>query len=203
MFDRLKEDIQCVKDRDPAARNAVEIMFLYPGFKAVRMYRKAHWFFKHRMFFTARWISQRCVKKTNIEIHPGAQIGKRLFIDHGTGVVILYGELIEDNSAGVLFSTAAPARTRENATRLSATMFSSARVQRCSVRSQSETTQTLRQVRLCFPKFRRIQLPSVRRRGLLSRTGSVWIPLIRCIFRTRSLRNSAHSTAGLISLKNC
>ena len=97
MFDRLKEDIQCVKDRDPAARNAVEIMFLYPGFKAVRMYRKAHWFFKHRMFFTARWISQRCVKKTNIEIHPGAQIGKRLFIDHGTGVVIGETTVIGDD----------------------------------------------------------------------------------------------------------
>ena len=97
MFDRLKEDIQCVKDRDPAARNAVEIMFLYPGFKAVRMYRKAHWFFEHRMFFTARWISQRCVKKTNIEIHPGAQIGKRLFIDHGTGVVIGETTVIGDD----------------------------------------------------------------------------------------------------------
>ena len=51
MFDRLKEDIRCVKDRDPAARGSFEIMLLYPGFRAVRMYRRAHWFFEHRMFF--------------------------------------------------------------------------------------------------------------------------------------------------------
>ena len=57
MFDRLKEDIRCVKDRDPAARSSIEIMLLYPGFKAVRMYRKAHWFYKHKMFFLARLIS--------------------------------------------------------------------------------------------------------------------------------------------------
>ena len=93
MFDRLKEDLQCVKDRDPAARSNLEIMFLYPGYKAVRAYRKAHWFYNHKMFFLARAISQHCVKKTNIEIHPGAQIGRRFFIDHGTGVVI--GETAE------------------------------------------------------------------------------------------------------------
>lgn len=97
MFERLKEDIQCVKDRDPAARNSVEIMLLYPGFRAVRMYRRAHWFFEHRMFFMARWVSQRCVRKTNIEIHPGAQIGRRLFIDHGTGVVIGETAIIGDD----------------------------------------------------------------------------------------------------------
>lgn len=88
LFESLKEDLQCVKDRDPAARSLLEIFFLYPGFKAVRMYRRAHWFFIHGLFFIARWISQRCVRKTNIEIHPGATIGKRFFIDHGTGVVI-------------------------------------------------------------------------------------------------------------------
>ena len=88
MFDRLREDLQCIKDRDPAARSSLEIIFLYPGFKAVRMYRRAHWFYQHHMFFLARMISQRCVRKTNIEIHPGAQIGHRFFIDHGTGVVI-------------------------------------------------------------------------------------------------------------------
>ncbi|MDO4380503.1 MAG: serine O-acetyltransferase, partial [Clostridia bacterium] len=61
MFDRLKEDIQCVKDRDPAARSSVEIMLLYPGFKAVRMYRRSHWLYNHKMFFLARYVSQRCV----------------------------------------------------------------------------------------------------------------------------------------------
>ena len=88
MFERLKEDIMCVKERDPAARGIFEIMLLYPGFRAIRMHRKAHWCFEHKLYFLARFISQRCVKKTNIEIHPGANIGRRVFIDHGTGVVI-------------------------------------------------------------------------------------------------------------------
>ncbi len=93
MFELLKEDILSVKQRDPAAKSALEIYFLYPGVKAIRMHRKAHWFFNHKMFFMARLISQRAVKKTNIEIHPGAKIGRRFFIDHGTGVVI--GETAE------------------------------------------------------------------------------------------------------------
>ncbi|MGN1417781.1 MAG: serine O-acetyltransferase [Acutalibacteraceae bacterium] len=97
MFDRLKEDLQCVRDRDPAVHSTLEIMLLYPGFKAVRMYRRAHWFYEHKMFFAARAISQRCVKKTNIEIHPGAKIGRRLFIDHGTGVVIGETTIIGDD----------------------------------------------------------------------------------------------------------
>ena len=88
MFERLKEDLQCVRDRDPAVRSNVEIMLLYPGYRAVRMYRRAHWFYKRKMYFLARAISQRAVRKTGIEIHPGAQIGRRFFIDHGTGVVI-------------------------------------------------------------------------------------------------------------------
>ncbi len=97
MFDRLKEDLQCVKDRDPAARSNLEIMFLYPGYKAVRAYRRAHWCYNHKMYFLARAISQHCVKKTNIEIHPGAQIGRRFFIDHGTGVVIGETAIIGDD----------------------------------------------------------------------------------------------------------
>lgn len=97
MLERLKEDLQCVKDRDPAARSNVEIMLLYPGYKAVRSYRKAHWFYNHKMYFLARAISQHCVKKTNIEIHPGAKIGRRFFIDHGTGVVIGETAVIGDD----------------------------------------------------------------------------------------------------------
>lgn len=93
VFERLKEDIAVTRERDPAARSSVEVMLLYTGFKAVRSHRKANWFFRHNMPFIARWISQRCLKKTNIEIHPGATIGRRLFIDHGTGVVI--GETTE------------------------------------------------------------------------------------------------------------
>ena len=93
MFELLKEDILSVKQRDPAAKNSIEILFLYPGLKAVRMHRRAHWFYEHNMNFMARYISQRAARKTNIEIHPGAKIGRRFFIDHGTGVVI--GETAE------------------------------------------------------------------------------------------------------------
>ena len=97
MLDKLKEDLLCVKRNDPAARSSFEIMLLYPGFKAVRMHRRAHWFYNHKMYFIARLISQRCVRKTNIEIHPGAQIGRRFFIDHGTGVVIGETAVIGDD----------------------------------------------------------------------------------------------------------
>lgn len=93
LFDNIKSDIAAVRERDPAARSAIEILLLYPGMKAIRMYRRAHWFYKHKCFFLARLISQRAARKTGIEIHPGAKIGKGLFIDHGTGVVI--GETAE------------------------------------------------------------------------------------------------------------
>lgn len=96
-FRLLKEDIQCIKDRDPAATSALEILLLYPGIKAVRSHRRAHWFYKHRLHFIARLISQRTARKTNIEIHPGATIGRRLFIDHGTGVVIGETAVIGDD----------------------------------------------------------------------------------------------------------
>lgn len=93
MFNRLKEDIACVRARDPAARSAIEVLLLYPGLRAVRMHRRANWFYLRKWFFIARWISQRAVRKTGIEIHPAVKIGHRLFIDHGTGVVI--GETAE------------------------------------------------------------------------------------------------------------
>lgn len=97
MFDRLREDINTFKRRDPAARSALEIFFLYPGLKAIRMYRRANWCYRHRMFFLARWISQRAARKTGIEIHPAATIGRRFFIDHGTGVVIGETAVIGDD----------------------------------------------------------------------------------------------------------
>ena len=93
MFDRLKEDIQSVKDRDPAATSTIQILLLYPGLKAIRMHRRAYWCWNHNMKFLGRYISQRAAKKTGIEIHPAAKIGRRFFIDHGTGVVI--GETTE------------------------------------------------------------------------------------------------------------
>jgi len=97
VFDRLKDDIQCIRSRDPAARSVAEILFLYPGLKAVRSHRKANWLYNHGYRFLARALSQRCARKTGIEIHPGAQIGKRLFIDHGTGVVIGETAVIGDD----------------------------------------------------------------------------------------------------------
>ena len=92
-FKNTREDIRAVKERDPAARNSLEIFFLYPGVKALRMYRRANFFYRHNFKFLARLISQSCVRKTGIEIHPAATIGKRLVIDHGVGVVI--GETAE------------------------------------------------------------------------------------------------------------
>lgn len=93
MFSNLKSDLDSIMERDPAARSRLEVFFLYSGFKAVRSYRVAHWFFLHKHKFVARWISQRARHKTGIEIHPGATIGRGLFIDHGMGVVI--GETAE------------------------------------------------------------------------------------------------------------
>lgn len=97
MFDRLREDISTFKRRDPAARSTPEIFFLYPGLKAIRMHRRANWCYRRRMFFLARWISQRAARKTGIEIHPAATIGRRFFIDHGTGVVIGETTVIGDD----------------------------------------------------------------------------------------------------------
>ncbi|MGN0635118.1 MAG: serine O-acetyltransferase EpsC [Acutalibacteraceae bacterium] len=97
MFATLREDVQCVKDRDPAARSFLEILLLYPGLRAIRMHRKANWCYRHKLYFLARWISQRAARKTGIEIHPAATIGKRLFIDHGTGVVIGETAVIGDD----------------------------------------------------------------------------------------------------------
>ena len=93
MFGNLRYDIRSVLERDPAARNGFEVFMLYPGVAAVQWHRLSHFLFKHKMKFLARWISQ-CVRFwTGIEIHPGATIGKGLFIDHGMGVVI--GETCE------------------------------------------------------------------------------------------------------------
>ena len=97
MFKTLKADLDAIMERDPAARSRFEVYFLYSGFKAVRSHRKANWFYRHNLKFIARWISQRSRHKTGIEIHPGATIGKGLFIDHGMGVVIGETTIIGDN----------------------------------------------------------------------------------------------------------
>ena len=97
LFKQIRRDIKLIKERDPAARNALEILLTYPTLKAIRSYRIAHWFYKNEMYTIARIISQRARKKTGIEIHPGARIGKGLFIDHGMGVVIGETTVIGDN----------------------------------------------------------------------------------------------------------
>ena len=93
MFSNLKETIAAYQARDPAARSWLEILLLYPGIKAVHSHRLAHWCYRHNLKFLARFISQRSRRRTGIEIHPGATIGRRLVIDHGMGIVI--GETAE------------------------------------------------------------------------------------------------------------
>ena len=88
MFSRIREDIRNVFARDPAARGVVEVFFCYPGLHALWMHRVSHWLWRHHMKLPARILSQWGRFTTNIEIHPGATIGRRFFIDHGTGVVI-------------------------------------------------------------------------------------------------------------------
>ncbi len=93
MFERIREDIRSVYDRDPAARNAFEVLTTYPGLHAVWLHRLSHALWRRRLRWLARWLSSLGRWLTGIEIHPGAKIGRRFFIDHGMGVVI--GETAE------------------------------------------------------------------------------------------------------------
>jgi len=93
MFRQIRDDIKSVFDRDPAARSALEVLFCYPGLHAVWFHRLAHWLWIHELYFLGRLTSHLGRFLTGIEIHPGATIGKRFFIDHGMGVVI--GETAE------------------------------------------------------------------------------------------------------------
>ena len=93
LFKRLREDIASIHARDPAARSTLEVLLCYPGLHAVMWYRLANWFWRHHMFLAGRFTSHIGRLLTGIEIHPGATIGRRLFIDHGFGVVI--GETAE------------------------------------------------------------------------------------------------------------
>ncbi len=88
MFDRVREDIQCVFARDPAARSSLEVLFNYPGLHAVWWHRLAHWCWNAGLKWLARLISNVTRFLTGVEIHPGARLGRRFFIDHGMGVVI-------------------------------------------------------------------------------------------------------------------
>ena len=97
MFKHLRENIQCVFDRDPAARNTLEVLTAYPGLHALMAHRLNHWFWKHGLKWFARMLSHIARWVTGIEIHPGAQIGRRFFIDHGMGVVIGETTVIGDD----------------------------------------------------------------------------------------------------------
>jgi serine O-acetyltransferase len=93
MFRRLREDIACILDRDPAARSRWEVLTCYPGLHALLLHRLAHWSWRHGLRWLGRFVSHIARFVTGIEIHPGATIGRRVFIDHGMGVVI--GETAE------------------------------------------------------------------------------------------------------------
>lgn len=92
----IKEEIQVIQERDPAIKSPIEVI-LYPSFRVMLSYRRAHRLYQKGHFFRARRISQRAARKTGIEIHPGAQIGKGFFIDHGSGVIIGETTIIGDN----------------------------------------------------------------------------------------------------------
>lgn len=97
MFEQLKEDINTIMQRDPAAKSSIQAFFFYPGLKAIQMHRRAHRHYQKGHTFRANWITSRMRKKTGIEIHPGAILGKRIFIDHGSGIVIGETTIIGDD----------------------------------------------------------------------------------------------------------
>ena len=101
---RIKEEIAIIKARDPAMHSDWEV-FLYPSFRAILHYRVAHKLYLDKHYFLARWVSQRSARKTGIEIHPGATIGKGLFIDHGHGVIpVVHAPLARPSAVARLFS---------------------------------------------------------------------------------------------------
>lgn len=93
---KIREEIRVVRERDPAIHSSMEV-FLYPSFKAMMYYRFSHKLYIKQHYFSARWVSQKCARKTGIEIHPGAIIGEGLFIDHGHGVIIGETTIIGNN----------------------------------------------------------------------------------------------------------
>lgn len=97
LFKDIAYDIRAVLERDPAARNAAEVLLLYPGVAAVTWHRLAHFLYRHKLKFLARWVSQTVRFWTGIEIHPGAVLGRGVFIDHGMGVVIGETAVVGDN----------------------------------------------------------------------------------------------------------
>ncbi len=96
MLKHIREEFAVIRERDPAIKSPVEVL-LYPGFRVMLSYRRAHRLYRKGHYFLARYISQRAARKTGIEIHPGAEIGKGFFIDHGSGVIIGETAIVGDN----------------------------------------------------------------------------------------------------------
>ena len=97
LFSLMREDVANVIEHDPAAKSRLEVVLCYSGLHAVWFYRMNHWLWNHRLFLAARWLSQVARLLTGIEIHPGARIGRRVFIDHGMGVVIGETSIVGDD----------------------------------------------------------------------------------------------------------
>lgn len=114
----IKEQIKLIKQKDPAIKSTLEV-FLYPSFRAQIYYKMSHFCYKHKHFFLARYLSEKAKRRTGIEIHPGATIGKNLFIDHGMGVVIGETAIIHDNVTlfhGVTLGGTSSSKTKRHPT---------------------------------------------------------------------------------------
>lgn len=156
MLSYIREEIRVVKERDPAIKSSMEVL-LYPSFKVILRYRVAHKLYLKKHYFLARWISQRAARKTGIEIHPGAQIGKGLFIDHGSGVIIGETTVIGDNVTlyqGVTLGGTGKEQGKRHPTLEDKSW--SVQAQRYWVLLQSERIQKSEPVRLCWKRCRRI-----------------------------------------------
>lgn len=150
MFKKIRSDIQAVFENDPAARGWFEVVFTYSGLHAIWAHRMAHALYKRKWFSLARVISQVSRFMTGIEIHPGATIGERLFIDHGMGVVI--GETCEIGDDVVIYqgvTLGGPGKKRERDTPQLAIMWLSRQVQRCWVHFASAIRAISAPIRSC------------------------------------------------------
>jgi serine O-acetyltransferase len=113
LFKNLRDEIDATRARDPAARSALEVVFCYPGFQALLFHRAGNWLWRHRCYFLGRFVSHVGRVLTAIDIHPGATIGKRLFIDHGIGLVV--GETAEIGDDCTLYQGVTLGGTRPSA----------------------------------------------------------------------------------------
>ena len=167
MFSRLRSDIQCILDRDPAARTAWEVLTCYPGLHAVVLHRRAHWCWTHDFKWLGRFISHLTRGLTGIEIHPGAKIGERVFFDHAMGVVV--GETAEIGDGctiyqGVTLGGTALYKGAKRHPTLGQNVVV-APVHRCWAASRWAMAPVLAQMRWLSSRYRRVQLRWVTRRA--------------------------------------